>query len=172
MGQKQSLAGSRTILLIAAALVLLATTPLFAQEVGTVAAPPSPTFFTVMLSSGLIGLLNWAGIFLWAFLTLPLGILSIINCANLRERQYPLATKLLIIGVVWLFILGWGGVAQGTLCAFSDLGRCAPDVGVLALGISQAVYSSAGALAVCQHYLFFLLISIVIIHFKHKTMLQ
>jgi hypothetical protein len=148
-----------------------------AQDAVQVEAAPVPAyhsggFMTVVLSGGILDILNWAGIFLWAFLGLPLGILSIVHCATLRVRQYPIATKLLIIGVVWLFVLGWVGVAQGTISAFSMLACGAPDVGVLALNISQAVYSIAGALAVCQHYLFFLLISMAIIHFKHKRMLE
>jgi hypothetical protein len=131
-------------------------------------------FMDVVLSGGLLGLLNWAGIFFWAILGLPLGILSIVHCAKLRVRQYPLSTKLLILGVVWLFVLGWVGVAHGIIFVFSMLPCGLPDagfIGFIALNISQAVFPIAGALAVCQLYLVFLLISMVIVHFKHRKML-
>ena len=166
-----------SLLLVATWLIMVVASRAVAQDVvsmgiATVPAPQSGGFMTVVLSGGPLGLLNWAGIFLWAILALPLGILSIVGCATLRVRQYPLATKLLIVGAVWLFVLGWVGVAQGTTSAFSMLGRGAPDVEVLAFGISQALFSVAGSLAVCQHYLFFIMISMVIIHFKHRKILE
>lgn len=148
-----------------------------AQEAGSlvetapVAAPRSISLLYVVFSGGLWGLLNWAGIFLWAILAVPLGILSIVQCINPCNRQYPLATKLIIIGIVWLFILGWVGVAQGVIFAFSSLSSSgAADPAALALCISQSLYSVATALTVCQLHLFFLLPSIVILHFKHKKM--
>jgi hypothetical protein len=148
-----------------------------AQDTGQLDAVGVPRaasggFMTVVLSGGILGLLNWAGIFLWGMLAIPLGIVSIVHCANCRLRQLPITTKLLAVGAVWLFVLGWVGVAQGTVFAFSGLATGAPDVSILALSISQSVYSIAGALCVCQFYLFFLLISIVVVHFKHRKMIK
>jgi len=157
--------------------VLLVVGQGIAQESGEVvavdaSAPRSGGLMNVILSGGVVGILNWAGIFLWGILAFPLGILSAVHCATLRVRQYPLATKLLLVGGVWLFVLGWVGAAQGIIGAFSALACGAADAAVLAMGISQALYSVAAALFVCQHYLFFILISVAIAHFKYRKLLD
>lgn len=134
------------------ALLLLVACQATAQEAGHLVATEAPRrvsrgFMEVVLSGGVLGLLNWAGIFFWSMLSLPLGILSIVHCATCRKRQFPLATKVLAVGAVWVFVLGWSGVAQATIFAFSGLATLAPgtpDVGALALSISQAVFSMAG----------------------------
>ena len=167
----------RSLLFTLSMAAVLAACNAFAQDSGELVAaevppPQSAGFFTVVASGGPLGLLNWVGIFLWAILGIPLGILSIVHCTTSRVRQWPLATKLLVIGGIWLLVLGWGGVAQSTISAFSNIASGPANAGLLALDISQAVYSIARALAVCQCYLFFLLISIVIIHFKHRKLLD
>jgi hypothetical protein len=161
-------------LLIVTGLLVVLPILAFAQEAAepmAASAPQGGGVFHVIRSGGPVGLLVWAGIIFWAVLALPLGVASVIQCATTRIRQFPLTTKLLAVGGVWLFVLGWVGVAQGTIGAFSSLATSAAAANVMAMGISQAVYSIAGALAVCQHYLFFLLISIVIAHFKHRKLL-
>ena len=159
------------------ALVFLAAIPAIAQDSGTVApeemaASHSLGLIDVALSSGILGLLNWAGIFLWAVATMPLGILSIVHCATLQTRQWPLATKLLACGGVWVFVLGWTGLAQGSIWAFTTMATASSDTAMLALSIGQAFYSLSGALAVCQFYLLFFVVSIVIAHFKHRKLLK
>ena len=139
-------------------------------SVGVVDMPRSGGFMHVVVSGGILGMLNWAGIFFWAAALLPLGTVSVVQCASCDRRQVPLATKLLGIAAAWLFVLGWTGAAQGAIRALSNLATGTPDVGILALNISHALFSVAGALFVCQHYLFFLLISMVVMHFRHRRL--
>ena len=152
------------------ALILLTASPAMAQEAAA-QGPESTSFLGVVFSSGLLGLLNWAGIFLWGLLALPLGILSVIHTTTTRRTQWPLATKLLVVGAVWVFVLGWVGGAQGTMYAFSTLAQLeagAMQQQLMAMSLAHALWSVAGALMVCQVYLFFLLISLVILHFKRR----
>ena len=158
--------------------VLLAACQVFAQESGEVIAaevPPaiqSGTFFSVIFSSGLLGLLTWAAILFWAILLVPLGVRSIISSASLRSQQWPLSTKLLLFGPVFLMVLGWIGVAHFLIRMFSSFACGAPDVGLFAMNASQSLYSIAGTLFLMQFYLVFFMISFVIIHYKHKQIVE
>lgn len=129
--------------------------------------------FDVIRRSGLPGVLTWAGILLWSLASWPLGIVSIVQSARAQTRQIPLATKLLPCGVLWLIVLGGTGAAQGMFYGFSTLGNMqagAAQQGMLALNISHALMSLTFALGACLHYVFFITISIIIIHFKRKKM--
>jgi hypothetical protein len=156
--------------------VLLAACQVFAQETGELVAaevPPatqSGSFFSVVFSGGLLGVLTWAAIFFWAIALLPLGVLSIVHCSSLRSKRWPLTTKLLLFGPVFQLVLGWIGVVQSLIGMFASLGSGAPDAALFALNASQSFYSLAGTLFLMQFYLLFFLISFVIIHFKHKQM--
>lgn len=161
--------------LVVPGLLLLVACRAAAQEAGNLVAveapcPASDGFMEIVLSCGILGLLNWAGIIFWGILALPLGILSIAHCAACRTHQLPLVTKLLAVGAVWVFVLGWFGVAQGTIFACTALTTGPYDAGALALSISQAVYAIACALLVCQGYIFFITISLVVAHFKRRKM--
>jgi len=129
-------------------------------------------FLSIVLGGGIIGILNWAGIFFWTFVALPLGLWSIVCNATLRTARTPLATKLLMCGAGWVFILGWVGAAQGTIGALSALGCGTPDVEMLAQNISQALFSVAGALTVCQAYVFFIVVSVVTGHARQRSMTE
>lgn len=146
-----------------------------AQESGMPVAaevPPvySGGFFSVVLSSGFLGVLIWAAIFLWAIALLPIGIMSIVHTATLQSKRWPLATKLLLFGPAFLFVLGWLGFIQGVIGIGCTIACGSPDVAILALGISQSLYSVSGTLFLMHLYLVAFLISFVIMHFKHKQM--
>ncbi|OGV59521.1 MAG: hypothetical protein A2498_02945 [Lentisphaerae bacterium RIFOXYC12_FULL_60_16] len=151
-----------------------------AQESGAPAAveaavevPPvcSGGFFSVVLSSGCLGVLIWAAIFVWAIALLPLGVLSIVHCATLRSRCWPLTTKVLLCGPVFLFVLGWLGFVQGLIgLGWTMASASSPDIGLLAYNIAQSLFSVSGTLFLIHLYLVVFLISFVIMHFKHKQM--
>lgn len=77
-----------------------------------------------------------------------------------------LETEKLMQKITWLSVtanlapmLGLLGTVQGMIAAFSTLARGAPDVGVLAQNIGQALYTTAGGLtiavpAVTTYYIF------------------
>ena len=166
----------KKVLLIAA--LLLPVVALAQVGASAPAAYPEPSaplrggFFSVMLSSGPLGLLNWSGIFFGVIAALPLGIMSVIHCATTRVQQAPLALKLLFLGLLSLFFLGCAGGAQGTIASFSHMSHSAADTNVLAMNISQALYSLAGAFTAALFYLFLITISVVTLHFKHKQLLS
>jgi hypothetical protein len=165
----------RNLMLAFLPVALVAVCQAVAQDAAApVAAEVEPIqsggFFNVILSRGPLGVLTWAAIFFWAIAVLPLGVLSIVHSANLKSKRWPLSTKLLLFGPVFLLVLGWIGVVQGLIGMFAGLASGAPDVGLFALAVSQSLYSLAGTLFLMQFYLFFFLISFVVIHFKHKQM--
>lgn len=143
-----------------------------AQEAG----PPTQgmTFLNVIFSSGPVGVLNWLGILGWTAAALPLGILSIVHCSTSRMRQLPLATKLLILGSIWVMVLGLIGCAQGAIYGFMGVAMAeggAAQQALVAMNIAHALYSLLAALHVCQFNLVFLLISMVIRHQKRRDIL-
>jgi len=152
----------------------LAMEPASAPAGMTVHDSYGPSMFQIIVACGPIGILIWLGIFSWAIALLPLGILSIVHCSNTRVHQLPLTTKLLIYGIVWLFVLGLFGVAHGGMFAFSTLACTAAGAAqqaMLAINIAEALYSIAAALSVVQMYLLFLTISIMVVHFRHRKIL-
>ena len=155
--------------------VLALPVAVFAQD-AAVAAEAYPVasshasggFFTIVTSAGPLGLLNWLGIFIWAVIGLPLGIVSMIHCATTRISQTTLALKLLFLGVLSLFFLGCAGGAQGTIASFSHIACGSADTQLLAMSLAQALYSVAVAFSVALFYLFLATISVVVLHFKTK----
>jgi hypothetical protein len=127
------------------------------------------SFMDVVTSQGWLGFLIWAMIFLFGLAAIPLGIASIAQATTLRSRQYPFITKLLIKAIILIFILGLIGVAQGVINIFATLSKDTPDVTSLALSMSHALWSMFASITACISYIFFLLISILIIHFKFKN---
>lgn len=149
----------------------------FAEQPGTLlratAQTPSGGFLDIVLSGGVYGLLNWAGIFLLGILALPLGVLSIIHSSTSRSPQWPLTTKLLPCVALWLFILGWVGVAQGIIHALSVV--CCSSISsalmaLVAINSASALYSFVAALFFFQFYLLSFVVSLMILHFKHRRM--
>lgn len=63
------------------------------------------------------------------------------------ERLMQKLTWLSVVGNI-APMLGLLGTVQGMIAAFSSLGEGAPDVGVLAMNISQALFTTAGGLTV------------------------
>lgn len=130
-------------------------------------------FRDVVLSGGLLGVLNWGGIFLSAVLGLPLGIASVIHSTKTRTHHFPLSLKLLICGGVWAFLLGLVGTAQGSIYACCTLAQPVSSmVGqyTLFMDIAYALYSLGVSLLVCQCYLLLVAISVVVLHFRHRKL--
>lgn len=73
---------------------------------------------------------------------------SISTAADLETEK--LTQKLTWLSVVGNLapMLGLLGTVQGMIAAFSTLGQGAPDVGALAMNISQALYTTAGGLTI------------------------
>jgi len=176
--RKESDMAKRVVsLLVLFALLLPVAT--WAQQ----AAPPpgaivsdhaGPGFLTMEVCGGPVGLPIWFGIFLWIIALLPLGLLSIVHCARLRVDQLPLATKLLICGIVWLFVLGLFGIAHGCIFAFATLSSTtagAAQQAMLALNIAESLYYLFAALIAIQVYLLFLAVSLIIFHSKRRKLL-
>jgi biopolymer transport protein ExbB len=63
------------------------------------------------------------------------------------ERLMQKITWLSVVGNI-APMLGLLGTVQGMIAAFSSLGEGAPDVGVLAMNISQALFTTAGGLTI------------------------
>ena len=63
------------------------------------------------------------------------------------ERLMQKLTWLSVVGNI-APMLGLLGTVQGMIAAFSSLGEGAPDVGVLAMNISQALFTTAGGLTI------------------------
>ena len=63
------------------------------------------------------------------------------------ERLMQKLTWLSVVGNI-APMLGLLGTVQGMIAAFSNLGNGAPDVGVLAMNISQALFTTAGGLTI------------------------
>lgn len=127
-----------------------------------------------IFSTGPFGMLMWLGIVFWSLAAWPLGILSIVHSAMLRRLQTPLATKLLACGMASLLLLGGFGVAQGMMFALHNLATMpagAAQFAMLALNLSTAVWAAVFSLGACLHYIFFISVSVIIIHFKHRKML-
>lgn len=165
---------SWSVVLICATACLVACC-LFAQDEGVLVpaneeavGPSGGGFVDVVHASGPIGILNWAGVLFWAVAALPLGVWSVIRCATVRVARLPIGTKLLLCGGSWVFILGWVGAAQGTIGALSYLATGSADGVVLAYSISQALFSLAAAFTVCQVYMFFILVSVVVHHCRQR----
>jgi biopolymer transport protein ExbB len=73
---------------------------------------------------------------------------SIATAADLETEK--ITQKLTWLSVVGNLapMLGLLGTVQGMIAAFSTLAQGAPDVGVLAMNISQALYTTAGGLTI------------------------
>ncbi len=128
----------------------------------------------VVHSGGMTGLLTWLGLLFWGVLLLPLGILSVVHSATCRTRQWPLAAKGLGLGAAWVFVVGWAGFAQGAITTFFSIAMTSSAAAphVLADGTSQALFSLAAGLFLCQLYLLFLSVSIILVHFRHRTQVR
>jgi len=139
-------------------------------ELGEATSKQVVSFMDVVTSHGLMGLLNWAGIFLFSLAAFPLGIASVAQSTTRSIRQYPLSTKLLIMATIGVFILGLIGVAQGVICLYTNAANDTPDVKSLALSMSFALFSMAAAIVACLIDSIFLLISVIILHSKFRNM--
>lgn len=128
----------------------------------------STTFFTLTSSHSHLGILIWLAIFFWAIALLPLGVISIVHCRSLDTTTWPLATKLLACAPLFLIVHGWLGAAHGLMRVFMTVSGPAPDLGLFTLETTHSLYSLVATLVLVLLYLTALLISFVIIHFRHK----
>ena len=137
-------------------------------------ASQSVTFFDIIMNSGFIGVIVWFFIFTLTGTGFLLGIWAIISSATVKSKQVPLSIKLLVTGIFLLFFFGLFGAVIGTVDSFAGLATAtgpAKDQ-ILALSISQVLYSLAFSLLGCIEYMFFLIMSIIILHYKHKKIIN
>ena len=142
-----------------------------AAEVQARTVPHSSWF--LIRDPGVLELLPWLGIVLWGVLAVPLGILSIVHSARSRVDRWPLATKLLVVGGVWVFILGLTGLVQELIYAFLSMATAEAGAAascMLASNIGRALYAMFAALCVCHVHLLFLLISVIVLHRKTRAL--
>lgn len=164
-------------LLVLPFFLLVAAGAASAQEAVAVEAglrSPGFGFSDVVFSGGWLEELNWLGILGWSLASLPLGILSIVHCGTSRMRPWPLATKMLMLGSIWVAVLGGAGFVNGSMYALYTMSFMEPGAarqGLLALKIAQALWSPLAALFTCQVNLLFLLISMVIRHRKRRDIM-
>jgi hypothetical protein len=157
-------------------IILLTACKVFAQDAGEFVVAPVPqvtlggTCISLMFTTGLLGFLIWAAILFWAILLIPLGVRSLIASATLKSKQWPLSTKLLLFGPVFLLLLGFLGVAHFLIHMCASFTGGTPDIGMFWANAYKSLYSVAGSLFLIQFYLMFFMISFVIIHFKCRRM--
>jgi hypothetical protein len=156
-------------------IILLAACKVLAQDTGPAVAPPvvqislCDAYISLTFRTGLLGFLTSVAIQLWAILLIPLGVRSLIACATLKSKQWPLSTKLLLFGPVFLLLLVLIGVVHYLIYMFTHF--CFGDAMFWANEF-QPLYFVAGSLFLMQFYLMFFLISFVIIHYKHKQIVE
>jgi len=139
----------------------------YGQEIVVVAETQDPSFLNIVKSGGILGILNWAGIFLAGTTILPLGVVTIVNCSLSKTGQRPLSMNLLIWLSIWVFLLGWIGLCQGVIRAFTIISMVSYG-NALARAIGDAVYSMSIASHIANIGLLFLLPSFIILHTKRK----
>jgi hypothetical protein len=130
----------------------------------------SQSFFDVIRNSGSIGIIIWSIIFIFFVIGPVLGIFSIICCSKTKSKQIPLSFKLLIISAICLFLSGLYGALTGaidTFCGFATIGSV-DQAQILSLSSSQALYSFAFGVQGSFLYLFFITISLIVLHFQQK----
>lgn len=160
---------------LTAFMFLIVTSSLIAQEASAEAESfeGSISFFDIVAQSGMVGILIWILILSLIAVGLFLGIIGVVASANTETKQIPLAVKLQCLGFMALFILGLYGALTGTVNAFACMAMTgAGKAQYLAVSISQALYSWQFSLLGCLEYVFFLVISVSILHFKHKKIMD
>lgn len=139
-----------------------------AQE--TVAEPSSNigSFFSIVLGTGIIGILIWLVIVTMFPCATILGIVSIIFCVKSDGSKLPFSFKWLIMSPLFYFLVGAVGVMYGVLLSWEGLAELenASAGARIANGIATSIDSAIYTLFGMVPFFFFILISMIILHFK------
>ncbi len=156
---------------------LIMSLSLFAQEAVEASEPeaatcPTVTFFDIVISSGIIGIGIWILIFSLTGVGFLLGISAIISSATAKSKQIPLSVKLMPVGLVFIFLLGLLGAITGAIDSFASLAPGAAKAQILALALSQSLYSLSFSLFGSIEYIIFFGIALIVLHFRHKKIMN
>lgn len=127
------------------------------------------SFFNIILSSGILGILVWAVILTMLPFASILGIVSIICSVKSDGSKLPLSFKWLILSPLFYFFVGAVGVIIGVLSFGQVLAaeQGSPASGaMIALGISSTLNTAIFTLLGMVPFFFFMLICMLILHFK------
>ena len=130
------------------------------------------TFFDIVKNSGTIGIICWIAIFTMWPVGIVLGIISLIAASYRTTRRIPSSFKILIITlVIYLFIGALGTIQTSILSSEAiKIATGAEKATRLALGISNSLYLLAFTFLNTIPFMFFIFISILILHFKELPM--
>lgn len=126
------------------------------------------TFFDVIGSGGAVGLLFRLAIFAMWPLGICIGCISILKSFDRSTSTFPLSFKILVVSfAVYIFIgsLSILWYAMGAHDAVS-VANGAAKAQALALFLSNGLYSAMFALVGTVYYLFFIVVSLVVMHGK------
>jgi hypothetical protein len=158
----------------ATAICFLASFMLYADNTVNSSATPAQyqiSFFQIIANSGMPGIISWIAIFILISGGFILGISAIISSAITKKAQIPLPVKLLGIGIGTLLLLGLFCTTTGALGMFAALANANSDARaeIMGLTLSQILYALSFSILGCFEYIFFLTISVIILHFRQKN---
>jgi len=148
---------------------------IFAQDAESVLPPPAykPTsLYDIIINSGYIGIMIWIFIFLLIVTGLIIGPLAIIQSQKSKQKITPLSFKLLLAGIGFLYIFALLETTLGVIYSLNTYSIFYTSPQLLALSLSQRFYCLAFGLCGCIEYMLFLTISLIILHFKHKKLME
>ncbi len=127
------------------------------------------TFMDVIMASGLLSIIIWISLLLSLLISPILGIISIIYSAMKKDNQFPLILKILLIHLITIIFAGGIGIIShgiyaNKLTTINSEGMEKSQQ--LALNISNSLYLGAFICIISFALLFFIVISIIILHFK------
>ena len=138
----------------------------YSQGVAAEEAPVDITFFEIVGSSGTVGKIVWGVLFSMWPVAFVLGIFASIASAIRKTSELPLSFKYLIAFPVLYFFAGAVGVIFGMINAASTVGTLSGAKGAVAfaMSLSHILYSVAFMLMGMIPFLFFIVISLVLMH--------
>ncbi len=137
-----------------------------AQEVVESTEYGGVTFFDIISSSGIIGIIIWIIVFTMWPVGIVLGIISCIMSALKKTGKIPFPFKLLITMPLFYVFIASVGLMHSMIMANQGLSAetGAAHARALALNISNVLYIPALTLLGMLPFLFFIFLSIIIFH--------
>ena len=134
----------------------------------------SISFFQIVQSSGTLGQIIWMIIFTMLPVGIILGIISTVSASIRKTDKMPLSFKWLVIAPFFYFFVGASAVILGIFNATSALETVsgAKKATALAISISNTLYAGVLTVMGILPFLFFIVLSLVIIHLKKRNHLQ
>jgi len=147
-----------------------------AGDAEAVQASPSISLFEIIASGGIVSIVAWTALS-WAFpLSLLLGVASSISSTMSKKPESPLTFKLLLLAAAFNIFVATVNISfeMSTALKFATARNAigAAKQRVLALTISDALYTAAFALLATLAYLFFIAIASITSHFAKKRLLE